>query len=108
ATPVPPLDLSRGLILEFSSPDEDTFPCLPLARAAGEAGGTAPCVLNAANEIAVEAFLDGELHFLAIPEVVERTLGATDTSGVADLEALMAVDADARRVAGGYTRELVA
>ena len=107
-TPVAPLDLSRGLILEFAPPDEDTFPCLSLARAAGEAGGTAPCVLNAANEVAVEAFLDGDLSFLGIPEVVERTLGAIDTRAVADVEALVAVDAEARRIANGYTRELVA
>jgi 1-deoxy-D-xylulose-5-phosphate reductoisomerase len=108
ATPVAPLDLSRGLILEFSPPDEETFPCLPLALAAGEAGGTAPCVLNAANEVAVDAFLDGDLPFVGIPEVVERTLGAIDTSAVDDVGALVAVDAEARRIASGYTRELVA
>ena len=108
ATPVPALDLSGGLILEFSPPDEDTFACLPLARAAGEAGGSAPCVLNAANEIALSAFLDGELPFLGIPEVVKRTLGAIDTAPVADVEALVAVDAEARRIASTFTRELVA
>lgn len=108
ATPVAPLDLSQGLILEFSPPDEDSFACLPLARAAGEAGGTAPCVLNAANEVAVDAFLDGDLPFLGIPEVVERTLGAIDTDAVPDVEALVGVDAEARRIASGFTRELVA
>jgi 1-deoxy-D-xylulose-5-phosphate reductoisomerase len=108
ATTVPALDLSGGLILEFSPPDEDTFACLPLARAAGEAGGAAPCVLNAANEIAVGAFLDGELPFLGIAEVVERTLGAIDTAPLADVEALVAVDAEARRIASSFTRELVA
>ena len=107
ATPVAPFDLSHGLILEFSPPDEDTFACLPLARAAGETGGTAPCVLNAANEVAVDAFLDGDLPFLGIPEVVERTLAALDTGAVADVDALVAVDAEARRIASGYTRELV-
>src|SRR5436190_9358040 len=73
-TPIEPLDLAAGLILEFSAPDEDAFPCLALARAAGEAGRSAPCVLNAANEVAVAAFLDGGLPFLGIPEVVEGTL----------------------------------
>ena len=68
ATPIAPLDLAGGLILEFRAPDEEAFPCLALARAAGEAGDTAPCVLNAANEVAVAAFLDGELPFLGIAE----------------------------------------
>ena len=63
----------RGLILEFSAPGRGGVPCLALARAAGEAGGNAPCVLNAANEVAVAAFLDGGLPFLGIAEVVERT-----------------------------------
>jgi 1-deoxy-D-xylulose-5-phosphate reductoisomerase len=107
ATPVPPLDFTSGLILEFSPPDEDAFACLALARSAGEAGGTAPCVLNAANEIAVAAFLDGELPFLGIPEVVERTLSAVDAPPARGLDDLVAVDAEARRHAGALTRELV-
>ena len=107
ATPVPPLELSSGLILEFSPPDEETFACLALARAAGEAGGTAPCVLNAANEVAVDAFLDGALSFLGIAEVVERTLSTVDTGAARDLDELMAIDAEARRVADALTRELV-
>jgi len=107
ATPVDPLDFSQGLILEFDPPDEDAFPCLRLARAAGERGGTAPCVLNAANEVAVDAFLAGELPFTGIPEVVERTLGAIDTAPAADLDHLVAQDAEARRVASGLRREAV-
>jgi 1-deoxy-D-xylulose-5-phosphate reductoisomerase len=107
ATTIDPLDFSRGLILEFAPPDEEAFPCLRLARAAGERGGTAPCVLNAANEVAVEAFLAGELPFTGIPEVVERTLRAIDTSPAADLDELVAQDAEARRVAAGLTREAV-
>ena len=107
ATPVPPLDLSSGLILEFAPPDEEAFRCLGLARAAGEAGGTAPCVLNAANEVAVESFLAGELPFLGIPDVVERTLYAAATAPARDLDDLVAVDAEARRVAGSLTREAV-
>jgi 1-deoxy-D-xylulose-5-phosphate reductoisomerase len=106
-TPIPPLDLSSGLILEFSAPDEDAFPSLALARAAGEAGRSMPCVLNAANEVAVATFLDGQLPFLGIPEVVERTLNAIEAVEARDLDDLTAIDAEARRVASAYTRELV-
>jgi 1-deoxy-D-xylulose-5-phosphate reductoisomerase len=106
-TPIPPLDLSAGLILEFSAPDGDAFPCLALARAAGEAGRTMPCVLNAANEVAVATFLDGQLPFLGIPEVVERTLNAIEAAEARDLDELTAIDAEARRVASAHTRELV-
>jgi 1-deoxy-D-xylulose-5-phosphate reductoisomerase len=106
-TSIAPLDLASGLILEFSAPDEDAFPCLALARAAGEAGRTVPCVLNAANEVAVASFLDGRLPFLGIPEVVERTLNAIDAAPARDLEELGAIDAEARRVASAHTRELV-
>jgi 1-deoxy-D-xylulose-5-phosphate reductoisomerase len=107
ATPVPPLDLASGLLLEFSAPDEDAFPCLQLARSAGEAGGTATCVLNAANEVAVAAFLDGALPFLGIAEVVERTLSSVESPPARDLDELTAVDAEARRHASALTRELV-
>jgi 1-deoxy-D-xylulose-5-phosphate reductoisomerase len=107
ATPIDPLDLAAGLILEFRAPDLDSFPCLALARAAGEAGDTAPCVLNAANEVAVAAFLDGDLPFLGIPGVVERTLARISCVPAADLAELTAMDAEARRVASESTRELV-
>jgi 1-deoxy-D-xylulose-5-phosphate reductoisomerase len=106
-TPIPALDLSSGLILEFFPPDTEAFPCLDLARAAGEAGRTVPCVLNAANEVAVAAFLDGRLPFLNIPEVVERTLNAIDAPAASNLEELTAIDAEARRVAAALTREPV-
>jgi 1-deoxy-D-xylulose-5-phosphate reductoisomerase len=107
ATPVAPLDLSSPLILEFTPPDEQAFPSLALARAAGEAGASAPCVLNAANEVAVAAFLDGEIPFLGIPDVVDRTLSAVEAPPARDLDDLLAVDAEARRVAEALTRELV-
>jgi 1-deoxy-D-xylulose-5-phosphate reductoisomerase len=107
ATPVQALEFGSGLILEFAPPDEDAFPCLALARAAGEAGGTAPCVLNAANEVAVASFLDGALPFLGIAEVVERTLAAVEAPPARSLEELLAVDAEARRVASALTAELV-
>jgi 1-deoxy-D-xylulose-5-phosphate reductoisomerase len=107
ATPIEPLDFSSGLILEFSPPDGEAFPCLGLARAAGEAGRSMPCVLNAANEIAVGAFLDGRLPFLGIAEVVERTLNEVEGRDARDLDDLTAVDEEARRVASAHTRQLV-
>jgi 1-deoxy-D-xylulose-5-phosphate reductoisomerase len=106
-TSIEPLDLAAGLILEFGAPDDEAFPCLSLARAAGESGGTAPCVLNAANEVAVAAFLDGELPFLGIADVVERTLARVDCPPAGDLEELVAMDAAGRRIASALTRQLV-
>ncbi len=108
ATPIPPLDLQAGLTLEFERPDEEAFPCLRLAREAGRTGGSAPCVLNAANEVAVAAFLGGALPFPGIPEVVERTLAAAEVPPARDLADLVEIDAAARRVAGAVTRELAA
>jgi 1-deoxy-D-xylulose-5-phosphate reductoisomerase len=95
----PPLDLSRGLSLSFEAPDVDAFPLLRIAREAGERGGTAPCAFNAANEVAVAAFLDGRLPFLGIAEVVEETLAQADTSPARDLDELIEADAAARRIA---------
>jgi 1-deoxy-D-xylulose-5-phosphate reductoisomerase len=96
ATPLPALDLARGLTLEFQAPDLETFPLLDLARRAGEDGGTKPCVFNAANEVAVAAFLDGRLPFLGIAEVVADTLAACDGAAARDLHDLVAADAEAR------------
>jgi 1-deoxy-D-xylulose-5-phosphate reductoisomerase len=107
ATSIAPLDLAGGLILEFYAPDEGAFPCLALARAAGEAGRSAPCVLNAANEVAVAAFLDGGLRFLGISEVVEGTLNTTEAVAARDLEELVAIDAEARKTAAALARQLV-
>jgi 1-deoxy-D-xylulose-5-phosphate reductoisomerase len=78
SAPVPPLDLTRAGALEFMPPDIDRFPCLALAYRALEHGGGWPVALNAANEVAVEAFLAGQLTFTAIPDVIEATLSATD------------------------------
>ncbi len=100
ATPVPSLDLSSGVTLEFHAPDLETFPLLALARRAGEESGTAPCVFNAANEVAVAAFLEGRLPFLGIAEVVAETLEASKAAPARDLEELVAADAEARRHAG--------
>src|SRR4051794_20761991 len=101
ATPVPPLDLASGVTLEFHAPDLETFPLLALARQAGEDGGTYPCVFNAANEVAVAAFLAGRLPFLGIAEVVAETLDHAEGSHARDLDDLVAADADARRHAEG-------
>jgi 1-deoxy-D-xylulose-5-phosphate reductoisomerase len=98
-TPAPPLDLAAGLTLEFAAPDVETFPALALARRAGEAGGTFPCAFNAANEVAVDAFLHAGLPFLAIAEVVAATLDAVDGPPARDLDDLLEVDAEARRAA---------
>jgi 1-deoxy-D-xylulose-5-phosphate reductoisomerase len=98
-TPVPALDLASGLTLEFEPPDLEAFPLLSLARAAGERGGTYPCALNAANEVAVAAFLDGRLPFLGIAAVVESVLAAVEGARADDLEELEEADASARRLA---------
>ena len=97
ATPVPALDLASGLTLEFHPPDLETFPLLAQARRAGEEGGTYPCVFNAANEIAVAAFLEGRLPFLGITAVVADALDAADGTPARDLDELVAADAAARR-----------
>src|SRR5207253_2203503 len=97
--PIPPLDLASGLTLEFHAPDFETFPLLALAREAGERGGTYPCTYNAANEVAVAAFLAGRLPFLAIAEVVADTLAAIDGSPARDLDELVDADTQARAVA---------
>jgi 1-deoxy-D-xylulose-5-phosphate reductoisomerase len=99
ATEVEPLDLSSGLTLALEPVDSEAFPLLGLARRAGELGGTYPCIFNAANEVAVDAFLDGRLPFLGIAEVVEETLEASEGAPARDLDELIAVDAGARRVA---------
>ena len=98
ATPVPQLPL-EGLTLAFEAVDDHTFPLLGLARAAGERGGTAPCAYNAANEVAVAAFLEGRLAFADIASVVEETLARVDGAPARDLEDLVAADDEARRLA---------
>jgi 1-deoxy-D-xylulose-5-phosphate reductoisomerase len=95
AVPLAQLDLT-SLTLAFEAPDLETFPMLALARAAGERGGTAPCVFNAANEVAVAAFLDGRLPFLDIPAVVEDVLASSDVSPARDLDDLLEADRSAR------------
>ena len=103
-TPARRLDLA-GLELSFEQPDLDAFPLLGLARRAGELGGTFPCAYNAANEVAVEAFLAGKIGFLDIAEAVEDALAAVDGAPARDLAELVEADGAARRAA---ERRLVA
>jgi 1-deoxy-D-xylulose-5-phosphate reductoisomerase len=102
--PVDPLDLVAVGALTFEPPDLDAFPCLRLAREAGMTGGTAPCTLNAANEVAVHAFLSGRLAFVAIPAVIEETLSLIEVSRLHSFDALTEADAQART----FAAELVA
>jgi 1-deoxy-D-xylulose-5-phosphate reductoisomerase len=99
--PVRALDLVELGELTFEAPDLDAFPCLRLAREAAEAGGTAPCVLNAANEVAVHAFLAGDLSFTGIARVIESTLSELPAQPVRHFSDLYAADAQAREVARG-------
>ncbi len=99
---VKPLDFHKGLTLTFGAPDHQRFPCLRLAYAAGKKGGTAPAVLNAANEVAVQAFLDGRIGFLEIPALIKRVLARHRVEGPLTLERILDADAWARKTAEEY------
>jgi 1-deoxy-D-xylulose-5-phosphate reductoisomerase len=99
ATNAAPLDLAAGLTLEFGAPDLERFPLLGLAREAGERGGTYPCSFNAANEVAVDAFLNHRIGFPDIASLVESALGRVDGLPARDLPELVEADAAARRIA---------
>jgi len=96
---LPPLDIHRLSRLEFHAPDRERFPCLDLAYRALRAGGTAPAVLNAANEVVVEAFLDKGLAFHEIAEIIEATLDGHGPSDASSLESVLAADRWARNEA---------
>jgi 1-deoxy-D-xylulose-5-phosphate reductoisomerase len=96
---LPKLDLTRTGRLEFHAPARDRFPCLDLAYRALRTGGTLPVVLNAANEIAVQFFLEGKLGFMAIPRVIQKTMDAHDVENVTTLDVVRRVDAWARECA---------
>ncbi len=112
ATPVKRLDFARLAALTFSPPDEDRFPCLGLARQALRSGGGFPTLLNAANEIAVRAFLRREIGFLDIAEVVERVLASETPVAPHDVADVLELDAQGRRAAraaiGGLGRTIAA
>jgi 1-deoxy-D-xylulose-5-phosphate reductoisomerase len=97
--PMRPLDLAEVGALTFEPVDTEAFPCLRLAREAAAAGGTAPCVLNAANEVAVHAFLEGRLSFLGIPAVIEAALERLPPGPVRAFESLYEADREARALA---------
>ncbi|MCW2980897.1 MAG: 1-deoxy-D-xylulose-5-phosphate reductoisomerase [Solirubrobacterales bacterium] len=103
---VPKLDLAAVGSLTFEEPDPETFACLRLALEAGAAGGTAPTVLNAADEVAVAAFLEGRIPFTGIAAVIERTLEELPARPVTHFEDLFATDAEARERAAAGVREL--
>jgi 1-deoxy-D-xylulose-5-phosphate reductoisomerase len=106
AVDVPRLDLAAAGELSFEAPDLETFGCLRLALAAGEAGGTAPCVLNAADEVAVAAFLDGSIPFTGIEAVIARVLEEMPARPVTHFDDLFATDGEARERAEQGIREL--
>jgi 1-deoxy-D-xylulose-5-phosphate reductoisomerase len=103
---LPRLDLAAVGSLTFEQPDLETFACLRLALEAGEAGGTAPCVLNAADEVAVAAFLGERIPFTAIPAVIERVMEAMPAQPVSHFDDLFAADAEARERSQEQVREL--
>ena len=107
ATPLPPLDLARAARLDFEVPDTAAFPCLRLAYRALAAERSLPVVLNAANEVAVAGFLDGQVRFPAIPEIIERTMSAHLPAEVGTLAEVRKVDSWAREYAREIARGLL-
>jgi 1-deoxy-D-xylulose-5-phosphate reductoisomerase len=101
SAPMPTLDLVRVGRLDFDAPDREAFPCLGLAYRALEAERSLPVVLNAANEVAVEMFLAGRIGFTAIPDIIERSMGAHRPAPVGTLAEVRALDCEAR----GYAQE---
>jgi len=103
---VAPLNLTQLSALQFSEPDFDRFPCLALAFEAAKAGGTAPAVLNAANEVAVAAFLDQRLPYLQIADVVRETLTAIQAVPAGSIDTVLGADAQARQAAAQFVSTL--
>jgi 1-deoxy-D-xylulose-5-phosphate reductoisomerase len=104
--PLPSLDLVRSGRLDFHAPDHDRFPCLGLAYRALREGGTQPVALNAANEVAVDAFLEGRLGFTAIPRVIEHVMNVHQVEPVSGVEAVRRADTWAREHAVRMVHEL--
>ncbi|WP_225775114.1 1-deoxy-D-xylulose-5-phosphate reductoisomerase [Pseudomonas sp. Marseille-Q5115] len=99
---VAPLDLFAVARLDFQAPDEQRFPCLRLARQAAEAGGSAPATLNAANEVAVAAFLERRIRYTEIASMIEAVLGESPAGPLENLDAVFAADTSARHLAGQW------
>ena len=106
ATPCLPLDLARIGRLDFEAPDEDRFPALRLTREAAAAGGAVPAILNAANEVAVAAFLGGAIGFLDIAMIVEEVLTRYSAPMPSTIDDVLAADAGARAMAGNVMERL--
>ena len=104
---VAPLDLFKVATMDFAAPDLGRFPCLALAYQALRAEGSAPAILNAANEVAVAAFLDKQISFLSIPRVIEAVLNALPVNAVGSLDDVLDADAEARRAAQRQIQSLV-
>ena len=104
---VAPLDLYAIAQLNFESPDLERFPCLKLAQEASFQGGTAPAVLNAANEVAVQAFIERRIRFTSIPDVIAATMENVDTHQQIDLESILETDKQARAIAGEWVDRTV-
>lgn len=102
---VAPLDLFRVARLDFEAPDEQRFPCLRLARQAAEAGGCAPAMLNAANEVAVSAFLERRIRFTEIASMIGDVLEAESNTAADSLDAVLHADAKARSLAEGWLQQ---
>ena len=105
--PVEPLDFTKLGSLEFYPADTDTFRCLALARHAGETGGTLPCAMNAANEVAVDAFLHDACGYLDIDACVEHVMNKHEVARVESLDQLAEVDTWARACASDYLKSIV-
>jgi 1-deoxy-D-xylulose-5-phosphate reductoisomerase len=103
---VAPLDLVATARLDFEAPDESRFPCLRLARESVAVGGTAMAVCNAANEVAVAAFLDKKIRFTDIPAVIEHTLERADIVEPTVLSMVEKADAQAREIASAHLADL--
>jgi len=102
---VAPLDLFKVATMNFAAPDLERFPCLALAYRALRAAGTAPAILNAANEVAVAAFLDKQISFLSIPRIIEAVLNALPVNMVGSLDDVLGADDEARRAAQQQIRQ---
>ena len=105
ATPFGPIDWGSLARLDFEAPDREAFPCLDLAYRAGRAGGLAPATLNAANEVAVEAFLAGRIRWIDIPDVLSAVLDRHNGGTASTLDDVLGADADARRLATRLVEE---
>ena len=99
ASGVAELDLFEVAQLNFERPDMERFPCLSLAYTAAKTGGTCPAIMNAANEVAVQSFLDEEIGFTAIPKIISQTMDAVDAQPASSLDVVLAADQAARKVA---------